>query len=104
MVLLFLLPPAVTGASSNLGDVMAKITDGAAAYNGAAGVAVTASANGYDGAINGLTITVKDSNGAVKSGATNALSGFSETTAATVVMLMVRRLSKLVLILVKIFN
>ncbi|MFZ3590381.1 flagellin [Bacillus sp. DJP31] len=42
----------------------------------------TASVAGHGGAINGLTITVKDSNGAVRAAATNALSSFTETTAA----------------------
>ncbi|MDC7723253.1 flagellin [Priestia megaterium] len=43
---------------------------------------VTAAAAGLDKAINGLTITVKDSSGNVRAGATNALSSFTETTAA----------------------
>ena len=45
-------------------------------------LAIAASGTGYDGAINGLTITVKDSNGNVRAAATNALSSFTETTAA----------------------
>lgn len=71
-----------SGATTEtLANVFEKITDGTAAY-GANGVTITASTAGFSGAINGLTITVKDSNGVVKSGATNALSSFTETTAA----------------------
>ncbi|HJV17134.1 MAG TPA: flagellin [Bacillales bacterium] len=44
---------------------------------------MTASNTGETGAIHGLTITVKDSTGNVRTGATNALSSFSETTQAT---------------------
>jgi flagellin len=44
----------------------------------------TAAATGHTGAINGLTYTVKDASGNVKSGASNALSSFTETTQATV--------------------
>lgn len=46
------------------------------------GIAVTASTEGKAGAINGLTVTVKDTSGNVRTSATNALSGFNETTAA----------------------
>lgn len=64
---------------------MPAATDGTAALNAVTGgIDVTAFGSGYGGAVNGLTITVKDSNGVVKSGATNALSSFSETTAAQV--------------------
>ncbi|WP_313639220.1 flagellin [Paenibacillus sp.] len=45
--------------------------------------ALTATTAGTAGAINGLTITVKDASGNVRTAATNALSSFSETTAAT---------------------
>lgn len=49
-----------------------------------AGAAVlTATTAGTAGAINGLTITVKDAAGNVRTAATNALSSFSETDAAT---------------------
>jgi flagellin len=51
-------------------------------YGGTAGIALTADAAGFNGAVNGLTITVKDSNGVVRAGATNALSSFTETRAA----------------------
>ncbi|NIK79339.1 flagellin [Paenibacillus castaneae] len=55
---------------------------GAATVNATGGIEIAATGKGYDGAINGLTFTVKDANGDVKSGASNALSSFSETTAA----------------------
>ncbi len=42
----------------------------------------TANSTGFTGAINGLTITVKDSSGNIKTAATNALSAFTETRAA----------------------
>lgn len=45
-------------------------------------VTATAVGTGFTGAINGLTMTVKDSSGNVKTAATNALSAFTETTAA----------------------
>ena len=43
---------------------------------------VTAATAGFEGAINGLTITIKDSSGDIKTSATNAVSAFAETTAA----------------------
>lgn len=43
----------------------------------------TASTTGEAGAIHGFTITVKDSSGNVRTGATNALSSFAETQQAT---------------------
>lgn len=73
------------GAStSTIDDVMALITDGNVTFGGAAGIDITAKNTGYDGALNGLTFTVKDANGSVKSGASSALSSFSETQAAAV--------------------
>ncbi|QUL54554.1 flagellin [Paenibacillus tritici] len=63
-------------------------TDGAAADANqgltiSAGAAVVTAANaGTVGAVNGLTITIKDASGNVRTAATNALSSFSETTAA----------------------
>lgn len=47
-------------------------------------ISITATDNGHAGAINGLTFTVKDANGNVKAGASNALSSFTETTQADV--------------------
>jgi flagellin len=58
--------------------------DSATTVNGSGQMVWTAGATGYTGAVNGVTITVKDSNGNVKSGATNALSSFTETTQAEV--------------------
>ena len=46
-------------------------------------ITATAAADGDAGAIHGLTVTVKDGSGNVRSGASNALSSFSETTQAT---------------------
>jgi len=65
-----------------LGDLFALVAGGTAEYNGDKGVAIKANAAGFNGAINGLTITVKDSNGVVRGSATNILSSFTETTAA----------------------
>ncbi|MDF2656581.1 MAG: flagellin domain protein [Bacillota bacterium] len=69
----------VTG-SSDLADLLGKIGDGTASYSG--GVKMTASDEGFEAAIYGITITVKDDKGVTKAGATNALSSFSETDAA----------------------
>jgi flagellin len=67
--------------TTSIGDVVALVTDGNADYTGGV-LSIEASADGFNGAIHGLTITVKDSDGKVKAGATNALSSFAETTAA----------------------
>ncbi|MGG4043128.1 flagellin [Bacillus smithii] len=65
-------------ATSTISGVMALITDGTASY--ASGkITVTANTGGTNNAINGITITVKDSSGNVKTAATNALSSFTET-------------------------
>lgn len=53
------------------------------AVNANGEVELTAAATGSTGGVHGVTLTVKDASGNVKSGATNALSGFSETTQAT---------------------
>ncbi|MTT31564.1 flagellin [Terrilactibacillus sp. BCM23-1] len=67
-------------------DTIADITSagdfGAATVNGGA-IEVTASATGEAGAIHGFTVTVKDASGNVRTGASNALSSFSEVTQAT---------------------
>lgn len=78
---------AVTAGTEDIADLYggaALSVDGAGAVTANGEIQVTAAATGYAGAINGLTINVKDSNGVVKSDASNALSSFSETTAATV--------------------
>ncbi len=67
---------ALTVADLNNGD--ANLT----ATASTAGVILTAANAGFTGAINGLTYTVKDSSGNIKTAATNALSAFAETTAA----------------------
>lgn len=74
----------VTAGTTDITALFAGATDGAISLTGTGGLDFTATGNGYTGAINGLTLTVKDSNGAVKSGASNALSSFSETTSAAV--------------------
>jgi flagellin len=73
---------ALTGASTLAAITDANISAPTVSVSGS--VDASATNTGYGAAINGLTITVKDINGVVKSGATSALSSFSETTAATV--------------------
>ncbi|MDN3427873.1 flagellin [Microbacterium sp. APC 3898] len=46
------------------------------------GTTLTAEVEGFEGAVNGLTVTVKTTAGDVRTSASNALSGFTETTAA----------------------
>lgn len=75
--------PITVAAGTTMGDIATAVGGSAAAYNGASGVALTSGTAGFNGAINGLTITVKDANGVVRAGATNALSSFSETTSAS---------------------
>lgn len=66
---------------ASAGNFGVSISDGSdGAVSGA--MSFTATAAGYTGAINGLTITVKSSTGEVKQAATNALSGFTEARAA----------------------
>lgn len=67
-------------ATTALSHLDTALTGGAFTYTG--GVNLTAGTTGFAGAVNGLTITVKDSTGSVKTAATNALSSFEETTAA----------------------
>ena len=62
------------------GDIGVTIGNGTTGPSGS--ILFTASGTGYNGAINGLTITVKGESGEVKTAATNALSAFKETTAA----------------------
>ncbi len=74
-------PATVTVAAQDIGTLLGNVTGSALGF-AASGVTVTSGTAGFNGAINGLTITVKDANGVVKAGATNALSSFTETTAA----------------------
>lgn len=67
-------------ATTSMGHIDTALTGGAFTYTG--GVNLTAGTTGFAGAVNGLTITVKDASGNVKTAATNALSSFQETTAA----------------------
>lgn len=75
---------AATTAVSALGTTDGSTDDGATDLSASTGGALvmTASATGTTGAINGLTITVKDSSGNTRTAATSALSSFSETKAA----------------------
>ncbi|APC49603.1 flagellin [Virgibacillus halodenitrificans] len=57
------------------GDFATTVSDGK--------LVVTATDDGSAGAIHGLTVTVKDSDGNIRTGASNALSSFNETTQAT---------------------
>ncbi|MDT9720509.1 flagellin [Paenibacillus sp. ClWae2A] len=66
---------------ATLGVGTAAITSAGSAVSGA--LKITSSVAGTAGAINGLTISVKDKDGNVKTAATNALSSFTEQTAAT---------------------
>jgi flagellin len=71
----------LTGAST-IADLVAG-ADGAVTIGASGELIATADATGYDGAIHGISIEVKDANGEVRSGASSALSSFSETTQAT---------------------
>ncbi|MGG1687187.1 flagellin [Pseudalkalibacillus sp. NRS-1564] len=73
-----------TSAVSDLYGGSNLSTDGAGSGTGVAGgkIDVEATTAGFNSSINGLTLTVKDSTGSIKSAATNALSSFSETTSA----------------------
>lgn len=74
------------GAASDIADLYGGANlaaDGGGAVTANGEIAVTAGATGKAGAIHGLTLSVKDASGNVKTGATNALSSFSETTQAT---------------------
>jgi flagellin len=72
----------LTVAALGTTDGTADDTNTALAANATNNLSFTASNAGLGGAINGLTITVKDSSGNVRAAATNALSSFTETTAA----------------------
>jgi len=80
---------AGTTALSDLGNLLTSDGLGGGTQYGTLGVnangqmQVTATNGGKLGAINGLTLTVADSTGTVKAAASNALSSFTETTAAT---------------------
>jgi flagellin len=75
-----------TGSAIDLATLFSKgikSADGTASVNSDGGIEVEAADNGDINALHGLTFTVKDSDGNVKTGASNALSSFSETTQAT---------------------
>ncbi|MFJ7471100.1 flagellin [Peribacillus frigoritolerans] len=74
----------VTAGTLTVGDLdTADFTLADTGVPATQGVTATATANGSTGAVHGITYTVKDASGNVKSGASNALSSFSETTQAT---------------------
>ena len=83
----FVVNGVTTEATLTVGDdtafsaIVTAVTDSVATYS-ADGVELKSGTEGFAGAIHGLTITVTDSEGKVKEGATNALSSFTETTAA----------------------
>jgi flagellin len=68
-------------STTDIASLAGVITDGALSMSNGAMI-ITANVGGTAGAINGLTITVKDSNGNIRTAATNALSSFAETVAA----------------------
>lgn len=72
------------GAASAVSDLYGGANlaaDGSGAV-ASGNITITAGTAGFSTAINGLTLTVKDSSGNTKTAATNALSSFTETTAA----------------------
>ncbi|WP_027416171.1 flagellin [Aneurinibacillus terranovensis] len=71
----------VTGATK-VSDIGALAADGALTVNGNGQMVETATIPGLAGAVNGFTISVKDSTGNTREAATNVLSSFAETTAA----------------------
>lgn len=72
----------LTTAALGTTDGTADDTSTALAADANGNLSLTASTAGLGGAINGLTVTVKDASGNVRSAATNALSSFTEKTAA----------------------
>ncbi|MGG2089713.1 flagellin [Priestia aryabhattai] len=66
-----------------IADIVSADDFGAASVNANGEIEITATANGSEGAVHGLTVTVKDANGNVRSGASSALSSFAETKQAT---------------------
>ncbi|MZK49889.1 flagellin [Clostridium beijerinckii] len=68
-------------SSTNLSSLDSSIADGSMSIASGA-VVLTAGTTGTAGAVEGLTITVKDKDGNTRTAATNALSSFSETRSA----------------------
>jgi len=71
---------AVNGSTALAG--LDTTGDFVASVDGDGALTFTAAIGGYEAAINGITITVKSTTGETKTIATNALSAFTETTAA----------------------
>ena len=69
-------------ADTDLASLLSNISDGTGAVDGSGNVDVTANAAGTGGAVEGLTFEVTDAEGNEKSGASDALSSFSESSAA----------------------
>jgi len=72
----------VSAAANNTLDKIISVTGSNVVTLSAGKIVATASAAGFIGALNGLTITVKDSKGDIKQAASTALSSFNERTAA----------------------
>lgn len=70
-------------ADTALSDITDLIGDGTATVGIDGSINVAATVAGTTGAINGISIAVKDSNGTVKTAASNALSSFQETKGAS---------------------
>ncbi|MGA4516653.1 flagellin [Solibacillus silvestris] len=67
------------GPTTDVATLMAEITDGATTYNTDGSIQVEANTGGTANSVNGITISVKDKDGSLRTAATNALSSFSET-------------------------
>ena len=72
----------VVGAATKVSDIQALVTDGTASVSAGGNMIETATTAGTAGAVNGLTVSVSDTNGNVRQAATNTLSSFNESTAA----------------------
>jgi flagellin len=66
---------------TDVDDLMGMISEGSATLSNGE-ISFTATTGGTTNAVNGITMTVKNSDGVVNQKATNALSSFNETTAA----------------------
>ena len=74
--------PVTVDAATDLTALGGELgTDGALSVVGGK-LVITAGVAGFNGAVNGMSVTVRDSSGNIRTAATNALSSFTETTAA----------------------
>ena len=69
-------------ATTAVSDIQGLITDASGTVNASGQMVETATTAGTTGAVNGITFSVTDSNGATKTASTNALSSLNETTQA----------------------